>query len=117
MFVGDRHQYLAEGQALRQVADPDLLGRGFLWCYRLRPLQTASSTLDQQSAQVAVATAADLTQALLAAAGVLARGAPQPPAHLPAVPEVPAIPDRGHQRVGGQRPHAKNRLGTLAPNV
>ena len=117
MFIGDRHQHLAERQTLRQAADPDLLGGCLVQGNRIGALQTASCTLDQQGTQVTVAAAADLAQALPAAAGVLGRSQSQPRRQLPAVREVPAIADRGDDRIGGQRAHADQLPGTNASRV
>jgi len=54
VFVGDRHQQLAEGHPARELRDPDLLGRGFFHADCFGALQAAAGPLDQQRAQVRI---------------------------------------------------------------
>jgi len=88
MFVGDRHQHFAEAHPAGQLADPDLFGRGLFHADRLGSLQAAAGALDQQRAQVRIATTADFTQSCASTAGVLGGHQAEPGGHLSPVFEV-----------------------------
>lgn len=109
MLVGDGHQDLAERKAPGEITNPALLGRRIRDRRGLGTLQTAARTLDQQHAQVSIATVADFSQARLAATGVLTRGQPEPRRQLPAVAEVARLTHAGDERVGGERTHARTK--------
>jgi hypothetical protein len=74
-------------------------------------------TLDQQAAQVGVASFGDAAQAVLATRGVLARGQAYPGPELRTVPELLEVSHRGHRGAGGHGADAHQRGGLLHRGV
>ena len=83
MLVGDGNKDLAERQAGRKAADPQLFGRGVVSGDDLGTVEGRARALNQQGTQVTVTAAADGAKVGMPAAGVLARrqayGSPRVP--------------------------------------
>jgi hypothetical protein len=84
-------------------------GVAFFRRHGLGPLQAAARALDQQGAQVGVATTADRAQARMTAAGVLGRHQSQPGRQLPTLLKFARVADRGDRRIGGDRSDTDDR--------
>src|SRR5262252_9549651 len=74
---------------------------------------SAARPMDQQGAQVAIATFADAEQAITAATGPLLGYQPEPGGELATILEAFPITDRGHQRRRAQRANALDLAETL----
>ena len=77
------------------------------------PSSRPTSRPGSAAAQVGVAALGDAAQAVLAAAGVLARRQAEPGAELRAVPELLEVAHGGHHRAGRDRADADQRGGRL----
>ena len=71
-------------------------------CLSVAP-NARDASLNQQRAQVGIATATDAAEHHLAAGTKLARRQPHPGRALPAVAEIGGIAERSDDRVGGNR--------------
>ena len=95
-----------------------LFGRGFFDCNALRRRHAAARTLNQQRAQVSIATATDMAQPLMSATGILAWHQPHPCSELPTVLEIAGVARTGDDRIGGDSTNAGERAhasATLRP--
>jgi hypothetical protein len=85
VLVGDGHQHFAKRHSASQLAYPDLLRLGSLHADGLGTLQAAAGALNQQRAQVGIATTADGAKPRVPAAGALRRYQAEPRGQLPTV--------------------------------
>ena len=82
-----------------------------------RSLQHAAGAHDEQRSQVRIAAAGDVSEALLAAGGVLTRNEPEPGRELAAVLELAHIADARDDGRGGQGADALALLSELGAVV
>jgi hypothetical protein len=102
MLVRQGHRGDLGAAPCPQLWEPDTAGVLF----PLSPSDDGHGALEQEPAQIWIASFAHTAKPRLAAGPMLRRHQPQPGRAMPAIFEGPRILDRGDEGGGGQRPHA-----------